>query len=108
MNVSYNNFTGFIPQGNQFDTFPRGSFEGNPGLCGNQLSRKCKGHTTSLPLPAPSNDDQNSASSIEFGWKTVVMGYGCGTLIGVVIGHVVYTKKHDWFVKNFGMRHQRG
>ena len=106
-NVSYNNFTGSIPQGNQFETFLRSSFEGNPGLCGNQLSRKCKGPTTSLPLPAPSNDDQNSSSSIEFGWKAVVMGYGCGTLIGVVIGHIVYTKKHDWFVKNFGMRQQR-
>ncbi|KAL4596676.1 hypothetical protein ACB092_12G180400 [Castanea dentata] len=106
-NVSYNNFMGSIPQGNRFETFPRSSFEGNPGLCGNQLSRKCKGPITSSPLPAPSNDDQNSASSIEFGWKAVVMGYGCGTLIGVVIGHIVHTKKHDWLVKNFGMRQQR-
>ena len=99
---------GFIPQGNQLDTFPRSSFEGNPGLCGSQLSRKCEGPTASLPLSALSNDDQNSASSIEFGWKIVVIGYGCGTPIGVVIGHTVVTKKHDWFVLNFGRRHQKG
>ncbi|KAL4596675.1 hypothetical protein ACB092_12G180300 [Castanea dentata] len=80
LNVSYNNFTGFIPQGNQFDTFPRSSFEGNPRLCGSQLSRKCEGPTASLPLPTPSDDDQNSESSIEFGWKIVVIGYGCGHL----------------------------
>ncbi|KAM4077531.1 hypothetical protein ACJW30_12G145000 [Castanea mollissima] len=73
-NVSYNNFMGSIPHGNQFETFPRSSYEGNPGLCRNQLSRKCKGPIISSPLPAPSNDDQNSASSIEFGWKAVVMG----------------------------------
>ncbi|KAM3683426.1 hypothetical protein ACJW31_12G146500 [Castanea mollissima] len=108
LNVSYNNLTGFIPQGNQFDTFPSSSFEGNPGLWGSQLSRKCEGPTASLPLSTPSDDDQNSESSIEFGWKIVVIGYGCGTLIGVVIGHIVVTKKYDWFVMNFGGRHQRG
>ncbi|KAM3731220.1 hypothetical protein ACB098_12G146400 [Castanea mollissima] len=78
LNVSYNNLKGFIPQGNQFDTFPSSSFEGNPGLWGSQLSRKCEGPTASLPLPTPSDDDQNSESSIEFGWKIVVIGYGCG------------------------------
>ncbi|KAM4077530.1 hypothetical protein ACJW30_12G144900 [Castanea mollissima] len=108
LNVSYNNLTGFIPQGNQFDTFPSSSFEGNPGLWGSQLSRKCEGPTAALPLPTPSDDDQNSESSIEFGWKIVVIGYGCGTLIGVVIGQIVVTKKYDWFVMNFGRRHQRG
>ena len=31
-NVSYNHLTGPIPQGQQFDTFPNASFEGNLGL----------------------------------------------------------------------------
>ena len=106
-NVSYNNFIGSIPRGNQFDTFLSSSFEGNSGLCGNQLSRKCEGPIGSLPFLSPTKDDQNLASSIEFGWKSVLMGYGCGLVIGVFIGHIVFTKKHDWFVKTFGMKGQR-
>uniref|UniRef100_A0A2N9FA94 Uncharacterized protein n=1 Tax=Fagus sylvatica TaxID=28930 RepID=A0A2N9FA94_FAGSY len=106
-NVSYNNFIGSIPRGNQFDTFLSTSFEGNLGLCGNQLSRKCEGPIGSLPFPSPTKDDQNLASLIEFGWKSVLMGYGCGLVIGVFIGHIVFTKKHDWFVKTFGMKGQR-
>ncbi|KAL4353664.1 hypothetical protein GQ457_06G042910 [Hibiscus cannabinus] len=41
-NVSYNNLSGPIPQGRQFDTFPNTSFDGNLGLCGNPLSKKCE------------------------------------------------------------------
>ncbi|KAM4080645.1 hypothetical protein ACJW30_11G033600 [Castanea mollissima] len=40
-NVSYNNLTGPIPQGKQFNTFQMSSFEGNFGLCGDQITRKC-------------------------------------------------------------------
>lgn len=103
-NVSYNNFTGPVPRGNQFDTFLNTSFEGNLGLCGNQLSRKCEGPKAFLPPLSASTDNQESGSSIEFDWKIVVIGYGSGFIIGVVIGHIVITRKHDWFLKNFGIR----
>ncbi|KAM3683453.1 hypothetical protein ACJW31_12G148600 [Castanea mollissima] len=104
INVSYNNFTGPIPRGNQFDTFLNNSFEGNSGLCGNQLSRKCEGPKAFLPPLSASTDNQESGSSIEFDWEIVVIGYGSGFIIGVVIGHIVITRKHDWFLKNFGIR----
>ncbi|XP_023885694.2 putative receptor like protein 25 [Quercus suber] len=103
-NVSYNNFTGPVPRGNQFDTFLNNSFEGNLGLCGNQLSRKCEGPKAFLPPLSASTDSQESGSLIEFDWKIVVIGYGSGFIIGVVIGHIVITRKHDWFLKNFGIR----
>ncbi|KAL4596717.1 hypothetical protein ACB092_12G183200, partial [Castanea dentata] len=104
INVSYNNFTGPIPRGNQFDTFLNNSFEGNSGFCGNQLSRKCEGPKAFLPPLSASTDNQESGSSIEFDWEIVVIGYGSGFIIGVVIGHIVITRKHDWFLKNFGIR----
>ncbi|KAM3683452.1 hypothetical protein ACJW31_12G148500 [Castanea mollissima] len=75
INVSYNNFTGPIPRGNQFATFQNNSFEGNLGLCGNQLSRKCDGPKAFLPPLSASTDNQESGSSTEFDWIIVVIGY---------------------------------
>ncbi|KAK9993263.1 hypothetical protein SO802_022966 [Lithocarpus litseifolius] len=103
-NVSYNNFTGPIPRGNQFDTFLNNSFDGNLGLCGNQLSRKCEGPKAFVPPLSASTDNQESGSSTEFDWKIVVIGYGSGFIIGVVIGLRGITRKHDCFLKNFGIR----
>ena len=42
-------------------------------------------------------------SRFEFGWKVVVMGYGCGFLIGVVIligqhQGMVIDHKYNWFI----------
>ena len=103
LNVSYNNFTGPVPRGNQFDTFLNNSFEGNLGLCGNQLSRKCEGPKAFLPPLSAPTENQESGSSFEFDWKIVVIGYGSGFISGVVIGQIVITRKHDWFLKNFGI-----
>ena len=66
------------------DTF---SFGGNPGLSGSSLPKKCW-NFENLLLPPLTFDDiiQGSKSLFEFGIKVVVMGYGCGFLIGVVIG----------------------
>lgn len=98
--ISYNNFTGSIPQGNQFDTFLNSSFEENLGLCGNPLSRKCEG---SPPLTFKENLEY-SRSSIEIDWTFVVIGYGSGFIIGLVIGHKMSARKLDWLVNLFGIR----
>ncbi|XP_027350337.1 tyrosine-sulfated glycopeptide receptor 1-like [Abrus precatorius] len=39
--VAFNDLQGPIPTGNQFDTFPPSSFEGNPQLCGSAVQRSC-------------------------------------------------------------------
>ena len=99
-NVSHNHLTGPIPQGKQFATFPNTSFDGNLGLCGSPLSRAC-GNSEASP-PAPSIPQQSSAS--EFDWKIVLMGYGSGLIIGVSVGYILTSWKHEWFVKTFGRR----
>ena len=101
--ISYNNLTGSIPRGNQFDTFLNSSFEENLGLCGNPLSRKCEG-------PPPLTFKENleySRSSIEIDWTFVVIGYGSGFIIGLVMGHKMSARKLDCLVNSFGIRKQK-
>ncbi|XP_059446712.1 receptor-like protein 6 [Corylus avellana] len=102
-NVSHNHLTGPIPQGNQFNTFPNSSFSDNPELCGNPLSKKCGNSKDSPPLPSTFEENQKSSSSFEFTWKVVVMGYGCGFIVGLLVGQIVITKKHDWVMKTFAI-----
>ncbi|XP_022744340.1 receptor-like protein 12 isoform X3 [Durio zibethinus] len=111
LNVSHNNLTGPIPQGQQFDTFQSSSFEGNLGLCGKQLLKECDSSSGALPPPS-SSISEDSGFFVGLHWKVVLLGYGSGFLIGVTIGHVVTTRKSDWFAKTFskisrGRTHRR-
>jgi hypothetical protein len=80
---------GEIPQGQQFDTFSNDSYEGNLGLCGFPLSKKCGPEQHHSP---PSANKFWSEEKFEFGWKPVAIGYGCGFVIG----------KPRWLVMMFG------
>nr|KYP69284.1 Phytosulfokine receptor 1 [Cajanus cajan] len=76
-----------IPQTKQFATFDGSSFEGNQGLCGNQLLKKCEDHGGSpFSPPSASNDDQDSGFIGEFEWKVALIGYGSGLIAGVALG----------------------
>jgi Leucine-rich repeat (LRR) protein len=101
-NVSHNNLVGPIPHGKQFDTFQSSSFEGNSGLCGSPLTKKCE-NTDALLSPPPSSS-QDLCSPLQFGWKIVVIGYGFGLVVGGTIGHIVTARNHDWLMKTFRMR----
>ncbi|XP_031268181.1 receptor-like protein 19 [Pistacia vera] len=95
LNLSQNSLTGLIPEGNQFDTFSSDSHEGNKGLCGFPLKKKCSNGEP--PQPSPRSGDTNSEK--DFGWKVVLMGYGCGTPFGLIIGCLVFTTgKPQWLV----------
>jgi Leucine-rich repeat (LRR) protein len=76
-NVSDNRLTRAIPHGNQFGTFQNNSFGGNPGLCGNPLSKKCGDCNYTPTPPYPFEGNKSSESPFEFGWKVVAIGYGC-------------------------------
>ncbi|GKV30307.1 hypothetical protein SLEP1_g39131 [Rubroshorea leprosula] len=107
-NVSYNNLTGSIPKGQQFDTFDNSSFDGNSGLCGFPLSRKCDHLKSSSPPSSNSEGNENSGLLAEFGWKTVALGYGCGFLVGVVIGNIVFARTSEQLMRTYRIRLLRG
>ncbi|EOY13457.1 Receptor like protein 33, putative [Theobroma cacao] len=94
LNVSENNLAGPIPSGNQFNTFDNDSYSGNMGLCGLPLSKQC-GNVERSKSPAPKfMEDEGSA--IAFIWKLAMMGYGCGVVLGLSTGYVVFTTGRPW------------
>ncbi|KAF8034778.1 hypothetical protein BT93_C0943 [Corymbia citriodora subsp. variegata] len=98
LNMSYNNLKGSVPRGKQFDTFSDNSFEGNSGLCGEFISRKCQDSRN--PSGQPSAHQEDFGSPIELNWKIVLMGYGSGLVVGVAIGNAFISWKHVWFEGN--------
>ncbi|XP_077225157.1 receptor like protein 27-like isoform X4 [Tasmannia lanceolata] len=82
LDLSKNFLVGRIPQDRQFSTFENSSFEGNPGLCGTPLSRKCENSKVLEPSPSPSSEDVASRSNRE--WSFIPMGLGYGVGLGIV------------------------
>ncbi|KAJ4717600.1 Receptor-like protein [Melia azedarach] len=104
-NVSHNNLTGPIPQGNQFTLFDNSSFDGNLGLCGKPLSRKCE---TDDSKPNENEDVPDSKSSFPLDWKIALIGYSSGLIVGVILGLNFSTGIQEWFEeKILGRRSKR-
>ncbi|KAL7614269.1 hypothetical protein Lser_V15G08982 [Lactuca serriola] len=93
LNLSHNHLVGHIPTGTQFTTFTASSFGGNPELCGIPLPNKCE-HPLTPQLQVNGDGDEESG----FTWRVVMMGYGCGTILGLVMGYVMLsTGRPKWF-----------
>ena len=76
-------------------------------MCENPLSKKCWNYDFSLPSAIVSEESHDSTRSLfEFGWKIVLIRYGFGLIVGVIISNIVATRKRDWLMKTFGMRQQ--
>ncbi|XP_068337007.1 receptor-like protein 7 [Pyrus communis] len=104
-NVSYNHLWGPIPLGQQFGTFLEDSYQGNSGLCGELLSKKCEGSGSSMPPPPSSLEEGEKAGfPLEFDWYVVLPGVVSGLIVGVVTGNTLADKKHEWFVEKFSRR----
>ncbi|KAM7477944.1 hypothetical protein LguiA_026157 [Lonicera macranthoides] len=60
--MSYNNLSGSVPKGKQFDTFQNDSYIWNLALCGDPLSRRCgdRGRTSPLTIEQDSTLDLKS------------------------------------------------
>ncbi|GJY87651.1 leucine-rich repeat-containing protein [Tanacetum coccineum] len=94
LSLSHNRLVGRIPVGTQFNTFDENSFEGNVGLCGFPLPKRCGVYTQKPQLEASKDHEEESG----FTWEVVTLGYGCGTLLGLVMGYLMLsTRKVKWF-----------
>ncbi|EOY13311.1 Receptor like protein 33 [Theobroma cacao] len=85
LNLSQNDLVGPIPHGKQFNTFENDSYSGNLGLCGLPLSKQCSNPEPKPPVPMVKEDE---GSEIAFIWKVVMMGYGCGVVLGLSTGYI--------------------
>ncbi|KAL1118737.1 hypothetical protein V6Z11_D01G056100 [Gossypium hirsutum] len=95
LNFSHNNLVGPSPHGNQFNTFENDSYYGNLGLCGFPLTKQCGNGEGSKP-PAPKRKEAKG-SPVAFIWKLVMMGYGCGVVLGLSTGYLVFTTGRPWW-----------
>ncbi|GJR17499.1 leucine-rich repeat-containing protein [Tanacetum coccineum] len=93
LNLSQNHLVGRIPEGPQFSTFDT-SFGGNSGLYGSPLPKREHQSSPKVEDDGGYDDEEDSG----FTWKVVTLGYGCGTLVGLVTGYLMLsTRKVKWF-----------
>ncbi|KAL3721030.1 hypothetical protein ACJRO7_005793 [Eucalyptus globulus] len=108
-NVSDNHLSGPIPQANQFTTFENNSYGGNFGLCGGPLTKKC-GNPIETPLAPPSSafaEEDSGTWFEELNWKIVLIGFGGGLVIGVVMGLTTTSRIERWFLRFYRGRRGR-
>ncbi|XP_031112130.1 receptor-like protein 9DC3 [Ipomoea triloba] len=99
--LSHNHLTGCIPKGNQFNTFEKSSYEGNDGLRGYPMTKDCGNGVSSQPPTLEVLHQENNVSILYgFTWKVVLLGYGCGTVFGMVMGSLMLlTGKPFWIIR---------
>ncbi|KAL6125876.1 hypothetical protein ACLB2K_073927 [Fragaria x ananassa] len=100
--VSHNNLTGHIPSGTQLGGFNVTSYEGNTGLCGDPLPKKCGNSNTPDQVPPSGGEKNNSGPETEFDWIFVLAGYGSGVVIGVGLAEIVITRRPGMFLEIVG------
>ncbi|PKI33462.1 hypothetical protein CRG98_046139 [Punica granatum] len=97
LNLSMNQLVGPIPQSAQIDTFKIDSFDGNPGLCGHPLPKACGTDSQpSPPLTSPKGEEAESIHWIEK--RAVLMGFGCGVVLGISLGYLVLVTGRPWWL----------
>ncbi|XP_049386863.1 receptor-like protein Cf-9 [Solanum stenotomum] len=99
LNLSHNHLVGCIPKGKQFDTFENSSYQGNDGLRGFPLSKDCGGGDGVAQTTNPVElDEEGGGDSSMISWQAVLMGYGCGLVIGLSIIYIMLSTQYPaWF-----------
>ncbi|THG21393.1 hypothetical protein TEA_016331 [Camellia sinensis var. sinensis] len=97
LNLQSNNFSGTIPE-----TFGYASLLQELDISNNGL----QGNVPIAESPTlPSSFSHNFKFKFDgFGWEAVLMGYGCGVLLGLLIGSYIIRRKEEWLVRIFGVK----
>ncbi|TYH49864.1 hypothetical protein ES332_D10G165000v1 [Gossypium tomentosum] len=82
----------------QFSTFLNDSYIGNTRLCGVPLTKKCNEVGSQM---LPQKEDEDSWIDGLSIWKVVLMGYGCGLVIGFSIGYTVLNELGNKWIASF-------
>ncbi|XP_010463249.1 PREDICTED: receptor-like protein 12 [Camelina sativa] len=106
INVSHNQLVGSIPQGTQFQRQKCSSYEGNPGLNRPSLKDVC-GDIKVLAPPQPELVETKEEEEESFSWVAAGLGFAPGLVFGLVMGYIVASYKHEWFMKFFFRSKQR-
>ncbi|XP_049394455.1 receptor-like protein Cf-9 homolog [Solanum stenotomum] len=94
LNLSHNHLVGCIPRGKQFDTFENSSYQGNDELRGLPLSKDC-GDDEGVPQATTPFGQGEEGDSLMISWQPVLMGYGCGLIIGLSESSVINEELRD-------------
>ncbi|KAF2603037.1 hypothetical protein F2Q70_00027072 [Brassica cretica] len=97
MNFSNNMLEGPIPQGTQIQSQNSSSFVHNPGLCGAPLKRSCGEGKEEERKQDEEKEEKDQVSS----WIAAAIAYAPGVFCGFVIGHILSSYRHDWFLRIF-------
>jgi hypothetical protein len=89
LNLSYNNLSGPIPQGNQFPTFNLYTYVGNKFLCGAPLSNNCNPDENDRD---ENGDEDNKQDKVEKLWFYFVVALGFATGFWTAIGILLLKK----------------
>ncbi|XP_010553235.1 PREDICTED: receptor-like protein 12 [Tarenaya hassleriana] len=95
LNLSNNQLVGEIPKGPQFQTFSEESFEGNKGLCGIPLKKRCRATDKSAlsHQPRHSNSEEDDSE-----WIFVSAAFGFGFGFWIFIGSLVLWRRwRTWY-----------
>ncbi|KAK1288700.1 hypothetical protein QJS10_CPB19g01279 [Acorus calamus] len=97
--VAYNNLSGIIPYKDQFLTFNKSSFEGNPGLCGVLIGKNCSSmHGTSQAYHNGDHKDTSKAIDNEVIFYSFIAASFAIGFWGVI---VVLAFNKNWRMKFF-------
>ncbi|KAL2504365.1 RNI-like superfamily protein [Abeliophyllum distichum] len=95
--VAHNNLTGIIPQKNQFGTFDKDSYEGNPHLCGRPLPIDCTGSKHVPPFVFDDESEESGFMDMQFFYISFTVSY---VSVVICIATVLCTNPHwrrAWF-----------
>ncbi|XP_047944132.1 receptor-like protein 9DC3 [Salvia hispanica] len=91
LDVSYNAFVGS-------DRY----FKNFQGLCGFPLTKICE-ESDGKPDEEEEEEDDDEYGFVDgFGWRSVVIGYGCGFVVGIGSGYmIIRSGRPRWLVEFF-------